>query len=94
MLRPSLCHYSDAFILFERTMTVVNTAAQGQANNRANKKGICKNCVPFTNCISRANNTQVDHSSYIDLVMTKYNLIEYSDNYLKTSGILWPFYRD
>ena len=23
-----------------------------------------------------------------------YNLVEYSDNYLKTSGILWQFYRD
>ena len=26
--------------------------------------------------------------------MPKYNWIEYSDNYLKTSGILWQFYRD
>ena len=23
-----------------------------------------------------------------------YNLVEYSDNYLKTAGILWQFYRD
>ena len=23
-----------------------------------------------------------------------YNLVEYSDNYLKTSGVLWQFYRD
>ena len=23
-----------------------------------------------------------------------YNLIEYSDNYLKTSGSLWQYYRD
>ena len=26
--------------------------------------------------------------------MSIYNVIEYSDNYLKTSGILWQFYRD
>ena len=26
--------------------------------------------------------------------MVKYNLIEYSDNYLKTSGSLWQYYRD
>ena len=26
--------------------------------------------------------------------MTMYNLIEYSDNYAKTSGSLWQYYRD
>ena len=26
--------------------------------------------------------------------MPIYNLIEYSDNYLKTSGSLWRYYRD
>ena len=26
--------------------------------------------------------------------MRMYNLIEYSDNYLKTSGSLWEYYRD
>ena len=30
----------------------------------------------------------------IDLVMPMYNLIEYSDNYSKTSAILWQYYRD
>ena len=34
------------------------------------------------------NNTQVDDAHYIDVVMLMYNLIEYSDNYSKTSGIL------
>ena len=42
--------------------------------------------------MSKINNTQVDDASYIDVSM--YNLIEYSDNYLKTSRILWQFYRD
>ena len=26
--------------------------------------------------------------------MSMYNLIEYSDNYSKTSGSLWQYYRD
>ena len=26
--------------------------------------------------------------------MPPYNLVEYSDNYLKTSGILWQYCRD
>ena len=39
-------------------------------------------------CISRINNTQIDDSQYIDVVMPMYNVIEYSYNYSKTSGIL------
>ena len=55
---------------------------------------IDNNCAPFTNCISKTNNTQVDDVSYIDIVMPIYDLIEYIYNYLKTSGILWQFYKD
>ena len=39
-------------------------------------------------------NTQVDHAKDIDIVMRIYNLIEYSDNYVKTSGSLWQYFRD
>ena len=53
-----------------------------------------KNCAPFTSCISEINNTQVDNAKYIDIVMPVYNLIEYSDNYAKTSGSLWQYFRD
>ena len=75
-------------ILVKGTITVTNTASQEQPNNAANKKVILKNCAPFTKCISRINNTQVDDADNIDVVMSIYNLIEYSDNYSKTSGIL------
>ena len=54
-------------------------------------KNISKNLrAPFINCISRINNTQVDAQD-IDVVMHMYNLIEYSDNYSKTSESLWQF---
>ena len=89
MLRFSLCDYSDAFILGKGNITVNNTAADGAATNNTNKKVIFKNCAPFTNCISKTNNTQVDNAEYIDIVMPMCNLIEYSDNYSKTSGSLW-----
>ena len=56
------------------------------------KKIIFKNCAPFVNYISRINNTQVDDADDIDVVM--HNLIEYSENYLKTSGSLWQYCRD
>ena len=40
------------------------------------------------------NNTQVHGAQKIDVVMPKYNLIQYIDAFLKTSGSLWQYYRD
>ena len=86
MLKSSLCDYSDAYILVKGTITVNNTAAQGAGANKINKKVIFKNCAPFTNCISEINDTQIEIAKDIDIVMPIYNLIEYSDNYAKTTG--------
>ena len=59
------------------------------------EKGVTfKNCAPFTKCISSINNTDIDTAQDIDIVMLMYNLIEYSDNYSKTSGSLWQYYRN
>ena len=93
MLKSSLCDYSDAYILVKGTISVNNTAAQGAAANNTNKV-IFKNCTPFTNCISEINNTQIDNAKDIDIVMPMYNLIEYSDNYTKTTGSLWQYSKD
>ena len=86
MLRSSLCGYSDVYILIKGNITVNNTAAEGVAANNAAKKVIFKHCALSTNCTSKINNTQIDNAQYIDIVMPMYNLIEYSDNYSKTSG--------
>ena len=94
MLKSSLRDYSDAYILVKGTISVNNTVAQGAAANNINKKVIFKNCAPFTNCISEVNNTQIDNAKDIDIVMPMYNLIEYSDNYAKTTGILWQYCKD
>ena len=94
MLKSSLCDYSDAYILVKGTITVNDTSAAGAAANNTNKKVIFKNCAPFANCISEINNTQVDNAKDIDIVMPMYNLIEYSDNYSKTSGSLWQYCKD
>ena len=94
MLKSSLCDYSDTYILVKGTITVNNTAAADAAVNNANKKVIFKNCAPFTNCISKINNTQIDNAKDIDIVMPMCNLIEYSDNYAKTSRSLWQYCKD
>ena len=95
MLKSSLCDYSDAYILVKGTISANNTAVAGAAaNNNNNKKVIFKNCAPFTNCISEINNTQIDNAKDTDIVMPMYNLIEYSDNYAKTTGSLWQYCKD
>ena len=85
MLRSSLCDYGDAYIILSATITLSNKAAAGAAANYENI--INKNWAPFTNCISKINNTQIDNAKDIDL-MPMYNLIEYSDKCSKTSGSL------
>ena len=80
--------------MLRELLVLTITAAQGAAANNTNKKVIFKNCAPFTNCISEINNTQIDNAKDIDIVMPMYNLIEYSDNYAKTTGSLWQYCKD
>ena len=96
MSKSSLCDYSDADILVKGTITINGAGADVAARQADERdKGVAfKNCAPFTNCISKINNTQVDNAKDIDIVMPMYNLIEYSDNYAKTRGSLWHYFRD
>ena len=94
MLKSRFCDYSNAYILAKGTITVKNKAVQSQSNDAANQKLIFKSCAPFTDCISRINNMQVDDAYDIDVVMPMYNLIWYIDNYSQTSGVLWQYCSD
>ena len=96
MLKSSLCDYSDAYIFVKGKITITGAGADAAARQTDERdKGIAfKNCAPFTDCVSKINNTEVDNCQDIDIVMPMYNLIEYSDNYAKTSERLWQYYRD
>ena len=48
---------------------------------RNNKQALFKNSAPFTDCVTKINNTQVDNSIDLDVVMAMYNVIEHSNNY-------------
>ena len=50
LIISSLYDYSDAYILFKRTITIPNTTAAGAAVNNTNKREIFRNCTPFTDC--------------------------------------------
>ena len=96
MLRSELCDCADAYILVKGRKTVTGTGDDDNARqaDERNKGVIFKNCAPFTKSMSRINNTEIDHAQDIDIVIPMYNLIEYSDNYSKTSGSWWQYYKD
>ena len=78
------------------TITITGSGNDDAAKrlDERNKGVVFKNCTPFTKCIRRINNRDIDITRDIGIVMPMYNLIEYSVNYSKTSGSLWQYYRN
>ena len=70
MLRSGLSNYRDAYILAKVKMSIRNN----NANNRDNKKLAFKNNAPFRSCISKINNTFIENSEDLDIVMPMYNI--------------------
>ena len=94
--RSNLCDYADAYILVKGTITITSAGDDDVAKrlDERDKDVIFKDCAPFTKCISRINNTDIDNAQDIDIVMPMYNFIEYSDNYSKPLASLWQYYKD
>ena len=86
VLKPNLCDYAEAYILFDGTIR----AAAADANTRL----ALKNCAPFTKCTLEINDEHVDTAENLDITMPMYNLIEYSDNYQNSSATLYQYKRD
>ena len=93
MLRSNLCDYSDAYILVKGIITVTAPAVNNNVNKR-NRPVILKNNAPFVSCITRINGELIEDADNLDIVMSMYNLLEYSKNYRKTIGSLYNYYRD
>ena len=97
MLRSNLCDYSDAYILGKGAITVTAPGVNNNANNKRDKRNrplILKNNAPFVSCITRINGELIEDADDLDMVMSMYNLLEYSKNYRKTIGSLYNYYRD
>ena len=81
-----MCDYAEAYILVDGTI---------RATNAVNATRLAlKNCVPFTKCNLEINDEDVDIAENLDIVMPRYNLIEYSDNYQDSSATLYQYKRD
>ena len=84
------------YILVKRTITIKPAPAPvaNPDNNNNNKEVIFENCTIFTDWIIEISKTKIDIAKDINLVIPKYNLIEYGNNYSKISEILWQCQRN
>ena len=96
MLKSSLSGYINAYVLISETITITREGADNTAKqtDEKNKEIIFQNYAPITVCISEINDTQIDKAQDLDVVMSVFNFIGYSDNYSRTSGSLWEYYKD
>ena len=81
MLKLNLCDYSDAYILVKGTITVTAPGGNNGAKNirdKRNRPVILKNNAPFVSCITRINGELIEDADDLDIVMSMYNLLEYS----------------
>ena len=85
VIKPNLSDYSDAYILVTGDIKVANVATNTVS---------FKNCALFTRSITLINDKHVETSENLSIIMSMYNLIEYSDNYADSSGSLYHFKRD
>ena len=53
-----------------------------------------KNNAPLLWCISKINNTFIDNAEDLDIVISMYDFLEYSDSYSMTSESLQNYFRD
>ena len=72
MLRSASCDYSNMYIVVRGRISVTGT----DNANRRDKNLTFKNNAPFRSCISKINNTFIDHAEDLHIVMPMYNLLE------------------
>ena len=80
--------YSDVFWLFWCILIILIlvTGNITATPNNAATQVVFKNCAPFKHCRTEINDTFVDCVDFINITMSIYNLIEYSDNYSDMSS--------
>ena len=78
MLRSDLCGYSETYIFVKATIDLLADVAFENNN-------------PFR---SKVDCTLIDNAEDLEIFKRMYNLLEYSQNFSMTLGILWNYYGD
>ena len=79
-----MCDYSVAHIVVKGRIT----AEGDNPINRKSKKLAFKNIVPFISSISKINCTFLESAEDLDIDMSMYKLLDYSEQFFITSGSL------
>ena len=85
VLKFNLCDYKNAYILVKGNITVIGHAVTQVA---------FKTCTQFTKCINKIDGTTVYDAEDLDLVMSMYNLLEYSSHCYDKTGSSWFHSKD
>ena len=85
VVKPFLYDYADAYILVTGDIAVVG--------GDGNTKVAFNNCHPFIKSEINLSDEHVESADNLDLMMNKYNLIEYSDNYSDSTASLYHYKR-
>ena len=72
VLKSNFCDYNDACISVRGDITVTAAGAT---------QVTFKSCAQFTKCITKIDGTTIDNAEDLDLVITMYNVLEYSSNF-------------
>ena len=85
ILKSNVCDYNNAYILKRADIAVILIQV-------STTKILFKNCAPFSKSITKIDGATIDDAE--DLVLSIYNLIEYSSGYSETTGSLWFHSKD
>ena len=95
-IESSLCDYSDAYILVTGNIVVTRTIVAAGDNPIQRNQPLAvttqvafKNYASIKECKTEINGTFVDYADFINITISMYNLIEYSDEYSDTSESSW-----
>ena len=86
VLKSNLCDYNDAYILVEGDIPIIG--------RNLGTEVAFKNCALFIKFITKIDGTTIDDTEDLDLVMSEYNLLEYSSNYSDKTSSLWLYSKD
>ena len=78
LLKRNFCDYNDSYMLM-RYISIIGDNGHQVA---------IKNYAQFINCITKIDGTTKNDAEDLDLVMSMYNLLEYSLHYSDTTGSL------
>ena len=78
MLISDLCDFSDAYIVVKGRINVRATEYTDIGQNDS----AFKNNAPFRSCITKINSALIDNAEDLDIDMSMYNLLEYSQTIL------------